>query len=230
MLPTTLLRKKLCGYRHMPDDMREELHLHIGQFLGAVTFETPDRLDLTEEMKILIAAQAGLLLVGGVGDYSKLRTVHVYRREFRMYDGYWDTIYNEDGLHVAWEKVEEGVERFTGWNPLLFRLPAALLATTGWRGHEAAFTRAQQSPALLNRRKDVQIVGPDHLLQLETQCFFETPGALKSEDPAMYALLSGFYNTDPLEWKSDRRAAIGNQPIPEHWNCLLYTSPSPRDA
>ena len=218
MLPTTLLRKKLCGYRHMPDDMREELHLHIGQFLGAVTFETPDRLDLTEEMKILIAAQAGLLLVGGVGDYSKLRTVHVYRREFRMYDGYWDTIYNEDGLHVAWEKVEEGVERFTGWNPLLFRLPAALLATTGWRGHEAAFTRAQQSPALLNRRKDVQIVGPDHLLQLETQCFFETPGALKSEDPAMYALLSGFYNTDPLEWKSDRRAAIGNQPIPEHWN------------
>ena len=69
MLPTTLLRKKLCGYRHMPDDMREELHLHIGQFLGAVTFETPDRLDLTEEMKILIAAQAGLLLVGGVGDF-----------------------------------------------------------------------------------------------------------------------------------------------------------------
>ena len=66
-----LLREKLCGYRYMPDDVREELHLRIGQFLGAVTFETPDRLDLTEEMKILIAAHAGLLLVGGVGDYPQ---------------------------------------------------------------------------------------------------------------------------------------------------------------
>lgn len=229
-----LLRQKLCGYRCMPDPLREQLHQHIGQFLKTVSFETPDRIDLTEEMKTLIAAHASLLLTGGIGEFSNLKTIHVHRREFRRHNQYLTTCHDGPELHLAWDAVEEGMDSATGWNPLLFRLPEALLDSVGWRGHEEAFARYQQCPPRLDRLKHENVVSPDHALQILTQDFFETPDALQSQDPESHRLLSAFYETDPLKWKTVRREAVGNQPLPSTWNDglgkLRYYNEMPADT
>ena len=76
----------------MPNPLRETLHEGIREFLAAVTFETPDRIKLTDEIKTLIAAHACLLLQGNIGGFNGLKTIHVHRRKFRLHNNYWDFI------------------------------------------------------------------------------------------------------------------------------------------
>jgi len=222
---TTLLRQKLRSYRYLPNSLRKALHEHIQRFFKTVTFETPDRIYLTDEMKTLIAGHACLLLLGDIGDFSKLKSIHVYRREFRRHNDNWTTYQDGPELHVAWDKIAEGMENTSGWNPLLFRLAEALNESIGWRGHEAAFAqwlqRYKATTPRHERLKDVDIVSPEHALQLFVQDFFEAPEGLQEQDADMFDMQCAYFQVNPLEWKASRREAIGDQPVPAHWNDWL---------
>lgn len=76
----------------LPDELRAKLDGKIQLFLDQVTFVGCDGLEITQEMRLSIAAQACLLVVNSDAWYSDLTTVMVYPGAFKSrqarYDGY----------------------------------------------------------------------------------------------------------------------------------------------
>jgi hypothetical protein len=89
-----IILKNVKFYNCLSDDMKKELHGLINIFLDEKTFEGCEGLELTDEIKITIASQACLLLLGRKSDiYPTLRTILVYPHAYfaplkqRMEDG-----------------------------------------------------------------------------------------------------------------------------------------------
>jgi len=75
----TILEKNLPAYKHLAPDDRHELLGHILIFLNEKKFEGCGGLEVTDEVRVTIAAQACLLLLRRNTDYyPKLRTILVY--------------------------------------------------------------------------------------------------------------------------------------------------------
>ena len=78
--------------RRLPPDLRERLEGKINLFLEQIRFVGCDGLDVTEEMRLSIAAQACLLVVNSDAWYTHLRTVLIYPGAFKSrqksHDGY----------------------------------------------------------------------------------------------------------------------------------------------
>ncbi len=78
------LYRGLPIYRRFPRDQRPVLHRLIQEFLDAKTFWGAEDLAVTDEMKVLIAAQACLMVVNlpRLGLYPKTKEIIVYPSEF----------------------------------------------------------------------------------------------------------------------------------------------------
>ena len=74
-----ILQNNLPPHASLPPEMRKELHQHILLFLADKSFEGCGGLEITDEIRVTIAAQACLLLLNRENScYPKLRTVVVY--------------------------------------------------------------------------------------------------------------------------------------------------------
>ncbi|MEN8151912.1 MAG: M90 family metallopeptidase [Planctomycetota bacterium] len=70
-------------YVNLDDDERAKLHDTLRVIVAEKNWEGCDGLELTEEMKVVIAAQAALLLLGIEHEYyRRVRTILVYPRTF----------------------------------------------------------------------------------------------------------------------------------------------------
>jgi Mlc titration factor MtfA (ptsG expression regulator) len=70
-------------YLRIPEENREKLHQYMHVFLAEKAFEGCGGLELTEEMRVSIAAQACLLLLNDRGNfYPNLRSILVYPDEY----------------------------------------------------------------------------------------------------------------------------------------------------
>jgi Mlc titration factor MtfA (ptsG expression regulator) len=89
-----ILEKNFEIYRRLPASLREELHGHIQVFLHEKNFEGCGGLELTDEIKVTIAAQACLLLLNRKTNYyPKLSSIVIYPSTYIVKN----------------ERVEEGV-------------------------------------------------------------------------------------------------------------------------
>jgi Mlc titration factor MtfA (ptsG expression regulator) len=74
-----ILDKNFKIYHRLPASLRKELHGHIQVFLHEKNFEGCGGLELTEEIKVTIAAQACLLLLNRKTNYyPKLASIVIY--------------------------------------------------------------------------------------------------------------------------------------------------------
>lgn len=74
-----ILKKNLPPYMHLSPEERQRLHDYIKLFLADKNFEGCGGLELNDEIRLTIAAQACLLLVNRGGPcYPKLQTILVY--------------------------------------------------------------------------------------------------------------------------------------------------------
>ncbi len=81
------LEKNLEIYHRLPAALQEELHGHIQVFLHEKSFEGCGGLELTDEIRITIAAQACLLLLNRKTNYyPKLVSILVYPSTFIVKD------------------------------------------------------------------------------------------------------------------------------------------------
>lgn len=75
----TILEKNLVPYQFLPEALKRKLHGYINVFLATKNFEGCGGLEITDEMRVTIASQACLLLIGrDTKCYPKLRSVLVY--------------------------------------------------------------------------------------------------------------------------------------------------------
>ncbi|MCM2560668.1 zinc-dependent peptidase [Lutimaribacter sp. EGI FJ00015] len=78
-----LVEKEVPLTRRLPADLRTALEGRINRFLDQVDFHGCNGLDVTQEMKLSIAAQASLLLVNSDQWYDGLTTILVYPNAFK---------------------------------------------------------------------------------------------------------------------------------------------------
>lgn len=80
-----ILQTHLPVYVRMPSDLQQQLEQHIKQFLHEKHFTGCDGLEITDEIRVSIAASAGLLLLNrDTGVYPRLRYILVYPAGFRV--------------------------------------------------------------------------------------------------------------------------------------------------
>ncbi len=118
----TILERNVELYRHLPPDLKEELHGHMQVFLAEKHFEGCGGLGLTDEIRVTIAAQACLLLLNRRTEYyPKLASILVYPGAYRprritgpgLHDEPVDTVRIGESspagaVVLAWDAVRSG--------------------------------------------------------------------------------------------------------------------------
>lgn len=95
--------------RRLPDGLRSKLEGKINLFLDQITFRGCAGLEVTEEMRLSIAAQACLLIVNSDAWYSTLRNVLVYPAAFDPHRGTHDGyVIHENGHGLLGESWARG--------------------------------------------------------------------------------------------------------------------------
>jgi Mlc titration factor MtfA (ptsG expression regulator) len=218
------------AWRRLPPDLRTRLAERVRVFLAERAFTGCGGLEVTEAMRVEIAAQACLLVLQRSEHvFDELRSILVYPDEFVVRDEIvedgvvserertlagqsWDT----SRIILSWRDVRASGE---GYNVVIHEFAhyldeeegaangAPLL--DGPRDYErwaAVFGEAFDE---LEARAEA---GEDTLLDpygieseaeffaVASEAFYETPVALRVEHPALYAELARFYRVDPAGW------------------------------
>ncbi|MEM8661569.1 MAG: M90 family metallopeptidase [Pseudomonadota bacterium] len=142
-----ILRERVSVYASLPEPQRTKLEQLIKLFLDDKTFYGCAGLTVTDVMKVCIAAEACLLLLGQSGPvYPKLQSVLVYPTAFRaQHDQHQEdgTVAQADHhllgeswgngkVILSWDDVEEGARDFSdGHNVVLHEFAHQLDSASG---------------------------------------------------------------------------------------------------
>lgn len=101
-------------YRCLPAELREQLHRDINIFLEEKTFEGCGGLDVTEEMKLVIAAEACILLLNRPNsDFPTLNSILIYPHPYMARTN------RAMGTHIINEPSFRAGESWTGGDLVL---------------------------------------------------------------------------------------------------------------
>ncbi|WP_379545783.1 zinc-dependent peptidase [Qipengyuania sp. DSG2-2] len=131
--------------RRLPASLRPALEGRINLFLDQVTFHGNNGLEVSEEMKLSIAAQACLLVVNSPAWYETLRTVLVYPSAFQTHRGNHDGFVVHENRHtllgeswargpvvLSWaDALHGGLDDSDGHNVVIHEFAHQLDALTG---------------------------------------------------------------------------------------------------
>lgn len=97
----SILRRRMPMLRHLPVDLQLQLKRHMQVFLAEKPFIGCNGLVVTDEMRVLVAAQACLLILNRPSDYfPRLRQILLYP------SAYWADRKDGDGTGVLHERRE----------------------------------------------------------------------------------------------------------------------------
>ncbi|HAF70286.1 MAG: hypothetical protein XD60_1771 [Acetothermia bacterium 64_32] len=123
-----LLFKRVLLYRHLPPQERERLHGHIHVFLNEKGFEGAGGFKVTEETKLVIAAQACLLVLNHTDSYFPgLYSIIIYPTTYLAPRREWEAGVVVEGVEarvgetwprgtlvLAWDAVLKGAKGLEG--------------------------------------------------------------------------------------------------------------------
>ena len=99
-----LIEKNIPIYRHLPAELKKQLHGLMNVFLDEKTFIGCGGQEITDEVRVTIAAQACMLLLNRPTTfYPKLKTIYVYPHTYVA-----TGLQNERGLIVEGKSVRLG--------------------------------------------------------------------------------------------------------------------------
>src|SRR5262245_49079287 len=105
----TILRRNVAVYSRLGEDERRRLRDVARILVAEKSWEGGAGLPVTEEMKVTIAAQAGLMLLGMAHDYfSHILSVLVYPSAFELPLEDWEDEAGRRGLPIAGQAVYGG--------------------------------------------------------------------------------------------------------------------------
>lgn len=130
-----IVRRQMPVYERMPTRLQQQLQNLIKRFLARKTFIGCAGLEITDEIRISIAAQACLLIVDRPSyEYEDLRFIYVYPTTFRAVQEVRDELglvstqtrdllgesWSSGKVVLAWDEVERGARNFSdGYNVVL---------------------------------------------------------------------------------------------------------------
>jgi Mlc titration factor MtfA (ptsG expression regulator) len=221
-----LLRARLArtrAWKRLPAPLRPRLEEQVRVFLGEREFIGCGGFKITEPVRVTIAAEACLLLLGHDRHvYDDLRAILVYPDEFvvpelweehgivteesrRLSGQSWDT----SQVILSWKDVTEAGP---GYNVVIHEFAHyhdhAAGFTSGAGGDrwqivvEAAFAtleeaEAEERPCVLD---PYSLESDAEFFAVATEAFIEQPEALVEDFPDVYTQLSTLYGLDPVRW------------------------------
>lgn len=163
----------------VPDSLRQKLEGKINLFLDQVTFRGHAGIEVSEAMRLSIAAQGCLLIVNSPVWYDTLRNVLIYPSTIRsnreMHDG---QLVREHDLHMAGESwvrgpvvlswdhaLQGGLDDTDGYNVVIHEFAHQLDALTG---HTNGIPILRKGQAYASWEKAMLIAYNAHLERVET--------------------------------------------------------------
>lgn len=221
-----MLTAAVPWYRNWDEGQRRKLVDNTRIFIEEKAWEGCDGLRLTEEMQVVIAAQASMMLVG-VEDYcfDAVRTILVYPASFRRETQHGLIVSNEARIGEAWHRGPIVLS----WADVARSLPGRNVVVHELAHHlDGLDGDISGNPILANRSDQdrwelVANAGYEKLLAdlaagiptlldcyaatdraeyfaVACEAFFEIPRELKNDHPELYHCLTQLFNSDPANW------------------------------
>jgi Mlc titration factor MtfA (ptsG expression regulator) len=223
----SIIRQNIPPYSKLSPEMQQQVREFTQEFLYDKNFEGCGGLVLDDEIRVTIAAQAGLLLLNRkVRCYPRLYSVLVYpsayvaksetdEQSVRLGES-WQT----GAVVLAWDSAQHGAANFADGRNLVIHEFAHQLdqedgssdgapildgstSYTAWarvlsREYERLRERVDKG-----KKSVIDAYGASHpaeFFAVASEAFFEKPRQLRSKHPELYDELRKFYRVDPQEW------------------------------
>lgn len=223
----SILRRDFDHWRGLTEDELVRMRMLVARFVHGNRWEAARGMELTDEVKVVIAAQASMLLLGlDIDEYPQVSSIIVHRSTVRLTGahptggGTWST----GTRHLSGQAVHRG--------PVVLSWSAARVgARLPDRGHNVVYHEfahrldmldgvtdgtpplgdpdavrrwAAVCTAAFERVRDGESVlrsyaatNPAEFFAVSTELFFNRPVDLLAEEPALYNELRSFYGQDP---------------------------------
>jgi Mlc titration factor MtfA (ptsG expression regulator) len=213
-------------YKHLPDDLKDQLHGLIHIFLVEKKFTGCQGLEITDEIKVTVAAQACILLLNRKTKYyPKLKTIYIYPHTYVANQGgvkgarlgeswqngpvvlTWDSVQGganniHDGRNVVFHEFSHRLDQEDGdadGAPILEnRSSYKTWAQVLGKEYEKLQGRTRgRRRSVLNKYGSTH---PAEFFAVATEAFFEKARQMKKKQPELYEELKSYYKMDPVEW------------------------------
>lgn len=204
-----ILENQFEYYKKLSNDDKLRFQRHVNHFLINKKFVSEDYVEITEEMKVLIAATAIQILFGRDGFYlSEFYSIRILDSE--VVDVKSIKIYRQ--LDIPWKAFSQGYESMVdGYNPgikimaLALSLEKQLNESSIFNfSSNTAFNKLYKSQAEKyiasgkSKYKNYDQVDRSEYFAVAVEYFFERPEHFYVNQPAMYMALSKLLRQDPL--------------------------------
>ena len=224
-----VIKNNVAIYHFLPADLQRELLGHVNVFLSEKYFSGHAGLEVTDEMRVTIAAQACLLLLNRKTRYfPHLRTIMVYPAGFK------NPNHEKPGHHLgeSWTRgpvilswsdaIHGGKNARDGNNVVIHEFAHQLDQADGggdgrpvldqhlirpWVQVMSKEFKQLKKHAAMNDPSFFDHYGatnPAEFFAVTTEHFFEQPRTFKRKHPDLYALLKKYYCVDPAEWLENK--------------------------
>ena len=220
----TILEQNVRHYLRLSRDEQRELQHGVAIMAAEKTWVGCRGLTITDEIKVTIAGQASLLLLGGEGRYyfDDVLSILVYPDAFTtdIYQETFGEAWPRGPVVLSWRHVlEGGRDAADGLNVVLHEFAHQLDALDGdldgvpvllrrrrlERWHDVA---DREYLRLVRQADRDEITLLDHygasdraeFFAVATECFFERPQAMRVQHPELYSIFQDYYRQDPAAW------------------------------
>jgi Mlc titration factor MtfA (ptsG expression regulator) len=232
-----VIEDNVAQYAGMSPELRDRLQRLVKQFLFEKTFVGCAGLEVTEEMRVTIAAQACLLLVGSRAKrprvYPDLHAVLVYPGAFLVPRQQRDEAgvvtetrqdllgesWGDGRVVLSWEHVRRaGLDPQGTHNVVLHEFAHQLDSASG-STNGAPFLGSPEryrSWSYSGYRDVLDPYGatnPAEFFAVATEAFFELPHALAARHPELYGEFQAYYRVDPREWLAPEPQSAWSEPL-----------------
>lgn len=231
------LEANVPQYRMLSPAEREKLRRRVQVFVSEKTWLGCGGLEIDDEMKVTIAGQACLLVLGIDYEYhyDQIRSVLVYPNTYLHPPGASDgheeerAIYGEawhrGPIIVSWKNTR-GIAGEPGGNLVFHEFAHHLDDLDGdmdgtpplERGQIRRWERVvdEEYHRLVRASRQGRATllnqygasSRAEFFAVATECFFERPVALEKRQPKLYAILRDFYRQDPARWHWPANMAV----------------------
>lgn len=224
-----LLERHVPYYGILPEGLRDELDGHLQVILHEKNFEGCGGLQLTDRMRLTVAAYAGLLLLcRDTGYYPLLHSVLIYPSAFVVNHPEEDDLgivdeeediqegesWDVGAVILSWKDILRDTRAFDGRNVILHEFAHQLFDAGELHlddpGAQAEWTKVLEAHferhvhQVERRRKTfIDPYGAENsseFFAVITEAFFEMPEALRENHPELYEQLCLYYRQNPVRY------------------------------
>lgn len=214
----TILEERFYYYNRLSGKDQKGFRKRVNHFLINKRFTSEDRIEVTEEMKVMIAAAATLIMFHLEAYYlSHFDAIHISNNEMESLQH----MHKAKEVEIPWDDFRAGFDSFhDGYNPGLKILAMAFTLEHQLNSLSSKMFRFNRYHDLMklykaeaekyiasgkSTYKDYSEVDRNEYFAVAVEYFFERPEHFYANQPAMYTALTKVLRQDPLGMHNYKR-------------------------